>query len=356
MKRITSLAVVMALVAGMMAAVTLTAAPVPSPIPTEVVKDRDNFIPLRKYAPIPGKVIGVLVSDVVAKMQHDGRGGPADSMGFSVDNSSYRWVYVPVAAPDAIIQKLQVPIGEKGDRVQVYPLLNMANARTVKQWNIEAPYSLVEIEVNNEQGSPAGESFVGTKMTRLDGTKAYPIDVTATLADLKKRHAEWKKEHKGKLDEALMAAQKKAIKDRKPTGPQETQELMYMTWLSDSKRLRVAFRTTITDGDYRYVGGGVGPDPIPLPVPPGKLPPPPQGFAAFPPPPPRDLPRVRTGTSFGIEYGVAFEVTASGKIDRILTLPPEPFVHELPVPPGRLGGPRLPIDPVSPKPLPPVRD
>lgn len=352
MKRTILLAAVTVLVAGVM-----TAAPAPAPLKTEVVKDRDSFIPLRKYAPIPGKVIGVLVSDVVAKMQHDGRGGPADSMGFSVDNGSYRWVYVPVAAPDAIIQNLQVPVGEKGERVQKYPLLNMANARTVKQWNIQSPYSLVEIEVNNEQGSPAGESFVGTKMTRLDGTKEYPLDVTATLADLKKRHAEWKKEQKDKFDAALLDAQKKAIKDRKPTGPQETQELMYMTWLSDSKRMRVAFRTTITDGEYQYVGGGIGRDPIPLPVPPRKeLPPPPQGFAAFPPPPPRDFPRVRTGTSFGIEFGIAYEVTASGKIDRTLILSPEPFVKELPVPPGRLGGPRVPIDPLPPKRVPPVRD
>jgi hypothetical protein len=238
MIRITLRAAGTALAAALLAAVTLTAAPAPIASKTEVVKDRDSFIPLRKYAPVGGKVIGLLVSDVAGKMSHDGRGGPPDAMGFSVDNGSYRWVYVPVAAPDAIIQNLQVPVGEKGDRVQKYPLLNMANARTIKQWNIQVPYALVEIEVNNEQGSPAGESFVGTKMTRLDGTKEYPLDVTATLADLKKRHAEWKKEQKDKLDEALAGAQKKAIKDHKPTGPQETQELMYMTWLSDSKKTR----------------------------------------------------------------------------------------------------------------------
>jgi hypothetical protein len=349
MKRTAQHAVVLALVAGIASAITLTAAPAPM-TKTEIVKDRETFIPLRKYAPVPGKVIGLLVSDVAPKMSHDGRGGPADAMGFSVDNGSYRWVYVPVAGPDAIIQNLQVPVGEKGGRVQVYPLLNMANPKTVKQWNIQVPYALVEMEVNNEQGSPAGESFVGTKMTRLDGTKDYPLNVAETVADLKKRHAEWKKEQKEKLDEALMGAQKKAIADRKPTGPQETQELMYMTWLPESKRMRVAFRTTITDGEYRYVGGGIGRDPIPLPVPPGKPLPQPQGFAAFPPPPPI-FPRVRTGTSFGIEFGVAYEVTASGKIDRIQTLPAEPFVKELPVPPGR-GGPRLPVDPLPPKLLP----
>ncbi len=354
----------MTLAAGLLAAVTLTAAPAPAPAPatkTEVVKDRENFIPHRKYAPLPGKAIGLLVSDVAPKMQHEGRGGPPDAMGFSLDGGSYRWVYVPVAAADAIIQNLKVPVGEKRGREQSYPLLNMANARTIKQWNIQVPYALVEVEVNNEQGTPAGESFVGTKMTRLDGTKDYPLDVTATVAELKKRYAGWKKDNKDKLDEAMLDAQKKALKDRKATGPAETQELVYMTWKSEEKRLSVHFRTTITDGEYKFVGGGIERDPFPLPVPPIKplppapaAPPRPQGFAAFPPPPPPFLPRVRTGTSFGIEFGMGYEVTPAGKVDRILTLPAQAFLKELPIPPGRFG-PRGPIAPLPPQ-RPGIRD
>ena len=40
------------------------------------VKDRDGFIPQRKFVALKGKAIGVLVSDVKAVMAHDGRGGP----------------------------------------------------------------------------------------------------------------------------------------------------------------------------------------------------------------------------------------------------------------------------------------
>jgi hypothetical protein len=295
-------------------------------------------------------------------MGHEGRGGPADAMGLSLNGGSYRWIYVPVAArEDAIIFDLQVKAGEKGSLTQRYPLLNMANARSIKQWGIGVPYALVEVEVNGGEGAPADESFAATKMTRLDGTKLYPFNVTESVAELKKRYAEWKNEQKNKLDEAMLDAQKKAIKDRKPTGPRETQELVYMTWLEDSKRLRIHFRTTVTDGEYKFTPGGIERGPFPLPVPPrpGKRLPPqgglqPQGFAAFPPPPPfRE--RVRYGTSFGIEFGMAYEVSPAGKVDRVLSLPAQPFTKELPPPPqgGRFD--RLPIDPVPPMKL-PVRD
>jgi hypothetical protein len=184
---------------------------------------------------------------------------------------------------------------------------------------------------------------------------------------MRKRYATWKTEQKEKLDDAMMEAQKKAIKDRKPTGPRETNELVYMTWLPESKKLRFNFRTTLTDGEYKWAGGGpFDRDPIPLPPPPlpikpGQPVPPavPPGLAAppraaFPPPPRPFRPRVRYGTSFGIEYGMSYEVTTAGKVDRILTLPAQSFVKELPIPPG-IGPIRAPVDPLPPGKL-PIRD
>src|SRR5262245_2601628 len=86
------------LAAGALAALVAHAAPAPVPATTnETVKDRAAFIPHRKYQPLPGKVVGVLVGDVRAKMAHEGRSGPADAMGLSVAGNSYRWMYVPVA-------------------------------------------------------------------------------------------------------------------------------------------------------------------------------------------------------------------------------------------------------------------
>jgi hypothetical protein len=349
-----------------LAALTVTAAPAPPVVTTGTVKDRESFIPYRKYAPMPGKVVALLASDVLPKMMHEGRSSAAENMGLSFDGNSYRWIYVPVPA-NPQIGNLQMRIGEKGDRIQVFPSLSMGNLRTLAQWDIKVPYALVEVEVNGGAGAPADEAFVATKMTRLDGTKDFPINVADVVAEVRKRYATWQKEQKEKLDDALMEAQKKAIKDRKPTGPRETNELVYMTWLPEARKFRFNFRTTLTDGEYKFAGGGpFDRDPIPLPppplppgkpVPPGALPPalPPAAAAppraAFPPPPPPFRPRVRYGTSFGIEYGMSYEVTTSGKVDRILTLPAQSFVKELPIPPG-IGPIRGPIDPLPPKPLP----
>src|SRR5262245_53587287 len=290
-------------------ALTVNAAPAPAPGTTnEMVKDRSTFIPHNKYSPLPGKAVGILVSDVQAKMAYDGRGGPADAMGFSANGNSYSWVYVPVTE-NALISNLQVKVGEKGDAVRVYPTLSMASPTTVKRWNITAKYALVEVEVNDGLGAPADQSFVGTKMTRLDGTTKFPADVTKAVEEARKRWPKWKAEQGRTLDTALAEAQKKAIKDRKATGPHEASDLFYVTWMTDTQRLRVCFRSTVTDGEYKYSEGGVGPGPFPLPPPP--LPPPPlppgKGGAAPPQtpvrrPPPIDFPRVRYGTSFGIEF------------------------------------------------------
>jgi hypothetical protein len=319
------------LAASLLVAWTVTAAPVPVKT-EETIKDRTTFIPHRKYAPLKDKMIGVLVSDVVAMMGQEGRGGPPDAMGFSAGGGSYRWIYVGVTEKP-LINNLQVKIGEQGDRTKIYPSLSMANAQTVKQWNVAGPYALVEVEVNDGNGAPADESFVATKMTQLDGTKDFPLKLNDVIADVRKKYETYQAEQKTKFDTALDDAQKSALKDKKPTGPREKKDFFYITWLPESQRVRIHFRTTITDGHYEIVGGGIERDPPALP--PGRRPP-------VRPPPPR-FEGFRSGTTFGIEYGMAYEVTKSGNIDRTLILPVEPFKKDLPVPPGF--GPRGPVEP-----------
>jgi hypothetical protein len=120
-----------------------------------------------------------------------------------------------------------------------------------------------------------------------------------------------------------------------------------VTWLPESERLVVRFRTQMTDGDYKY-GNGIN---IDLPAPPVANGPA-KGGAAVAPRLPNGL---RYGTQFGIEFGAQFEYTKAGKLDRVKTLSIESFTKELPMPP-MLGRPRpvpLPVVPV--KPAPPVR-
>jgi hypothetical protein len=312
-----------------MASVALALA-APAPTETnETVKDRKAFIPNRVYHAHPGKTVGILVSDVAAMMAQEGRSGPPDAYGFSRDLGSYNWVYV-ADKDKPTIGTLTLKVGEKGDKTKAFPHLSMANPKTLKQWDIEAPYALVEVEVNDNLGCPADQAFVATNMKRLDGTKEYPLVLPDVVKDLKERYKKHKEDDQKNIAAAMEESQKAAVNDKKPTGPRETAELLYITWLSESQRIRVHFRTTISDGAYEAatVGG-----PAPLPPAPGPGGAPPQLNAALPPPPPPPR-QVKFGTTFGVEFGMGYEVDKTGKIERTLTLPIAPFQKELPPPPG----------------------
>ena len=315
-------------------AAALVAAPAPTET-TETVKDRNTFLPHNKYNPLPGKTIGVLVSDVVAVMGLEGRSGAPDNYGFSAAGASYRWVYVPVKEQPTITN-FTVRAGEKGDKSATYPSLGMANPKTVKQWDIDVPYSLVEVEVNGGLGAPPDQGFVATKMRRLDDTADYPLKVPAVVADLRKRYATYVKEHQKDADDSLAEVQKTALKDKKLTGPRQTKEILYVTWLPEGEHLRVCFRTTITDGAFTTIQGPGGPggidrDFFPLPPNPGPGKGAPQAAVALPPPPPpppRPIP-MTVGTQIGVEFGVAYEVNKAGKVDKVSVLPNRTFSSEV---------------------------
>jgi hypothetical protein len=306
----------------------------------EIVKDR-NVLPKNKHEALPGKVIGLLVADAQSIVMTEGRSGPPDSMGFARGLHSYRWVYVPTQ-DRPIITNLAVRVGD--GTVQTFPALNMANPKTVTPWGIMQPYSLVEVEVNSGLGSPADMSFVGTNFKVLDGTKDYPLKVTDVVTQLKKRYADWQAENAMALDKALADAQAAALKDKKPTGRRQRSELLYLTWLPQTERVRAQFVTKITDGAYTEMGGGAKPfDPPPLP--PGRVKP--VATTTAPPLDPRaarPFPiKVKTGIAFGIDYGMAYEVDKEGKLVRIERLPVQAFTEVLQAPPVvRPGLDRLP--------------
>jgi hypothetical protein len=308
------------------------------------IKDRKSFIPYRNHQALKGTAIGILLADGQPVLSNEGRYGPANQLVFASGGGSYRWVYVP--SGNGSIRNLQVPVGQKGN-VQIFPSLDMANPKSVAFWGIKQPYTLVEVQINNGQGSPAGDSFVATNMKALDGTKDYPIQTTEVVNQLKKRYADYVKEQNKAIEKAMTEAGTKYLKGRKATGPREKTELMYLTWLPDSKTLRAHFRTKVSDGAYTWVQGGIRPRPIPLP--PGKKPgaqdPNSPFFAAFPPPPPPNF-KIKVGTTFGVEFGMAYDVPLAGGLKAAQTqvLPIQSFVQELPPPPrfGPGGPPKLP--------------
>lgn len=306
---------------------------------SEVVKDRATFIP-RKHVPLPGTVLGVLVSNPQPILSLEGRSGPPDSMCFALGLTSYRWVYVPTME-NAIITNLRVPVGD-GKENQVYAALNMANARSVVPWGVSGPYSLVEITINGGKGSPANDSFVATNFKVLDGTAKYPLKITEQIAKLKKVYAKDLDAQGVAIETALKDAAKKALGDKKATGPRERSEVMYVTWLPESESLLVRFRTKISDGAFTMTRGpGLPPrtprDPLPPRAPRRAR-------------PPMFIP-MKVGIAFGIELGRGYVVSKKGELTRVEVLPIESFTQRIspaPLPPGRVPPGRLPPGRVPP--------
>ena len=319
--------------------------------PDDLIQDRKSFFPWRSHQPFKGKMVGLLVSEVAGFMGYEGRSGPPDAMAFSVNGESYRWMYVP-AKEKPLITNLQVEIGPvAGAKTKLYPALNMANAGEVARWDIKVPYALVEVEVNDGEGAPPGEGFVATRMKRLDGGASYPLEVNKALAMLRARHEKDLQSQEKKIAASIEQTAQKVLKGEKLTGPRETKTVAYLTWLAKREVLRVAYRTTVSDGAFRFVeGGGARPRPLPVPLPrpvPPPLPAPAPGakpaaavpLVFFPPPPPRF--QVRVGTRIDAELGFAYEVDKNGRLIKTQTLPLQVTSEVLPLPPGGGVGPAL---------------
>jgi hypothetical protein len=282
--------------------------------------DRKAFIPFRKHVPLSGKVIGVLVYDAQPVLSLEGRSGPANQFCLAYNGGSYRWVYVPVKE-NPLIGSLNIAVGDKGERKR-FDNLSMANPQTLSQWDIKGKYALVEIDVNGGLGSPAADALVATHMRQLDGTKEFPFKLEELIEDLQKKYDQQLKDQVRQIDAAMEKAASEAINDGKATGPRERVQVMYVTWISETERLRIHFRTTIMDGNYKYAGGvnvDFGARTI-------ASRPPVRATAMANPPLPNGL---RQGKQFGIEFGTAFEISKTGKIEKTLSLPIESFQRDL---------------------------
>jgi hypothetical protein len=300
-----------------LASALVAASALADPPAQAAVKDLKDLMPSRKHMPLKSNVVGILLVDGQQFLSTEGRSGPPDQVCFSTAGCSYRWIYVPVI-DGAQITNLQVPVGEKPGMTQIYPSLDLARLKNLKAYGIEAGYTLVEVEVNNRQGSPPGDSFVLTNARVLEGTAEYPLKTAEVVKQMQQKFADYLKDNSKAIDEALDKAGKNALKpDQQPTGPRERSEVMYVTWMPDTQTLRVHFKVRISDGSYTYIEGGgfKGKGKI-------KQPPPPQKF------------KVRVGTTYGVEFGAAYEIDKTGKLVNTETVPFQSFTTQLQPPPG----------------------
>jgi hypothetical protein len=276
----------------------------PGAPPAPGTKGQDPVFLARDFAPLPGKVVGVLASNGQAVLSQEGRKGPADALCLGSGDGSYRWLYVPVAKKP-IIGGLNVRVGEKGKTTKRFDSLSPANPETVRQWGVTQPYTLVEVEVNGGLGGPPGETFVATGMRVLEGSKEYPFKATEVVNRVRALYQAHLKEQEQAITLALAEARKDLPPGRKPSGVREQTELLYVTWLPEQERLRLVIQTRTAE---------TAPGPVP-----------PEGQ-------PEQPPAKRPATRYGVEWGMSFEVSRLGKTEQSRDLPLRKFQKEILLP------------------------
>lgn len=277
--------------------------------------DRDTLIPKRRFLPLPGTVVGILVRSPYSVLSREGRETAEDQYWFSTDGSSYQVVYVPVEK-NPTYPRLEAPVGPNGER-QAFDNLGLATRSNLRRFGIRDEVALVEIEVNGGRGSPPADSVIATRLRRLDGTADFPARFERVKARAVERYQQWVSLESRRIESAMENSAIKALGQKPPTGPREQTEAVYFTWSSKERRYRIHFLTTITNGAYEYEGG-IRIEFSPPEVAGGKS----TGPAS-------KSTNLRYGTQFGVEFGQVFEVTADGHFDRILEFPIQTFQREV---------------------------
>jgi hypothetical protein len=270
---------------------------------------QDGPFPQQDFAPLPGKVVGVLAGNGQAVLAQEGRKLPADTLCLGSGEGSYRFLYVPVPKKP-LIGALNVRVGPKGEKTQRFDSLSLANLKTVEQWGVTRPHTLVEVEVNGGKGAPPGENFVATGLRVLEGSREYPLKTADVMERLQTGYQASLKQKESAISQMLTEARKELLPSRKPTGGRERTELLFVTWLPDQQLLRVVIQT-------RTAETAPGPN----------LPP----KVSSEPEPTR-----RPATISGVEWGMSFDVSRLGKTEQSRELPLRKFQKEvlLTVPPA----------------------
>jgi hypothetical protein len=256
-----------------------------------------------RYEPLPGTAIGVLVLDSQPLGEREGRTGPPDAVAFVRGADSFRWLYLPSRADDLDSDEMTFGLGPDGKRQQTFRV-RLATRPLVEELGMTGPFHLIEVEVNDGGGSGPEESFVATKLKRLDGTREFdfrPVDLIKELTKQAQKHFA---EKKGLIAEKMAVARKSAGNGRSPTGPEETTDEVLVTWMPNEERLQIVFRRRVTNGFYVVGQGAEGPNSTPT----------------------------RGGLQFGAIGGIVYEVSKTGRTEKSSAREFKPFTLDLGLP------------------------
>lgn len=288
------------------------AVPIPvDPKQPELFTDRAAFFPNRQFAALPGKMVGLFVAQPTSLLTLEGRAGPAEQVCFSVNGSSYQWMYLQQDGPSPI-GALKLPTRTQGETI--FERLHPATRTTLRPFAIPEPVALVEVEVNAGAGSMPAPGFVLSNPKVLDGSADYPLKLADAWADAQRRYEAHLAAEAKAIDAAFDTEENVTFAGKKLVGPRQRQTWAYVTWHTEKQRFEVRFRTRFTDGHYQYARGlkiefGPAPDPVG----------PPQG-GNLPPIRAAQNP-LRFGNEVQIELGAAYEYGRTGRLERTRLLP-----------------------------------
>jgi hypothetical protein len=254
------------------------------------------------------------VFDVKDGVAAEGRTGPPGAVGFASGPGSYRWVYLPAADGDKGADRVRLPVGTTGGQDVEFPRVRLATRTDMERLGIPGPYALVEVSVNDGRGSPGGEAFVASRLRLLERPDGG-LRVGPKVEELRKKFEEFEAGQTEAVARAVRGLAEQELGGRPLTGPRETTRRVRVTWLSESDRLRVEFRTRVTDGEYK-TGKGTEPSGGPRPA---------RG-------PGRSPAGGRFGTMLGVEFGMAYEVFEDGKLAASEPIPLSAFRRDIPAP------------------------
>lgn len=256
-------------------------------------------LPVQKFEPLPGKVVGVLASNNQTLLANEGRKGPANAVTFGSGAGSQRWIYLP-DQKKPMIGAMLFPVGPDGKKLQRFNRLNLATAENLKSAGITERFALVELEVNGGLGSPAAQSLVATSIKSVEGTKQYPLKVAEVIEGLQARFDKWNSGNPHTL-EAALARQRKELGWYKGKETRRNEErIFYVSWLPARKVLQVQILNRLQEHD-------------PL----ATLARPAIAYQADDGTPPK----TKAERTVAAEEGLGFEVSRFGKIERMESIP-----------------------------------
>lgn len=268
------------------------------------------------FSPLGEKAIGVLALDIQRSLEDEARSAPPNVVGFAHDLDSYRLVYLPCSPDDDGAETLIVRVGSEGRERKRFDSVRLATAESLAQFGVSRPYELVELEINGGLGSPRTESFVATHLTIIGQTSEYPLDPSAVVKRLQHNYELHVRGLQKNIDHRLQQVAARVLE--RPTGPRESRQATYVTWLSKKAQLQIEFRTEISNGRYSYANGTAKTSEA------GNI-----GAGSTQDENGKSL---RYGTKVGIRLGMRYTVARDGKLASIVPIEMEEFIETLPPP------------------------